>query len=171
MKFARKILLKVENLFSRYRGPSPLKIILPPELKGMTLEDRLVSYDWERNFHLFEEATRTGTFKPLCLNTKGALLPETSMESHYPRILRPYEDPKIPCTRKPPRNKLSMLLSEDVGDDIGGTSDETNAVERGQLVRNKVSRSSFASSTSSVNCASWSTLAVTLVALLCATFR
>ncbi|XP_014221453.1 MOXD1 homolog 2 [Trichogramma pretiosum] len=145
----------------KLEGPSPLKIISPPELKGMTLEERLVTYDWERNFATFAEAMRTGTFKPLCLSTKGAILPEPSKESSYPRILRPYEDPKVPCTRKPQRNKLSMLLSED--GEIGG-SEESNAVERGQLVRNKVSRSSFSSAASRTH-SSMSSLSLALLLL------
>ncbi|OXU30637.1 hypothetical protein TSAR_003426, partial [Trichomalopsis sarcophagae] len=152
----------------KLEGPSPLKIMSPPELRGMTLEERLVTYDWQSNFQTFADATRQGTFKPLCSNTKGTILPETSIESHYPRILWPYQDPKVPCTRKPQRNKLSMLLSED-GDIGGAESDESNAVERGQLVRNKVSRSSDASSLaagSATRCASVALVLALLAAAL-----
>ena len=164
-------LTKNPLFFLHYRGPSPLKISSPPELKGMTLEERLVTYDWKTNFQTFADATRTGTFKPLCSSTNGTILPETSLESHYPRIIWPYQDPKVPCTRKPQRNKLSMLLSED--GEIGGVdgSDESNAVERGQLVRNKVSRSSDASSSlaggSAARCAS----VALIVALLAVALR
>ncbi|KAG7212297.1 hypothetical protein KM043_012624 [Ampulex compressa] len=129
---------------SRYRGSSPVRIQEPQELAGMTLEERLVSYDWETSFQSFQEATRRGTFKPLCWTSKGALPGTDSLEVHYPRILRPYEETSLPCSKKPLRNKLSMLLSED-GDlraPVDPDSDEANAVERGQLVRSKVSRSS-----------------------------
>lgn len=110
----------------------------------MTLEERLLSYDWETSFQSFREATRGGTFKPLCWTNKGVLPGTENLEVHYPRILRPYEEVNLPCSKKPLRNKLSMLLSEDedIGAPVDPDSDETNAVERGQLVRSKVSRSS-----------------------------
>lgn len=110
----------------------------------MTLEERLLSYDWESSFQSFQEATRGGTFKPLCWTNKGELAGMDSLEVHYPRILRPYEEVALPCSKKPLRNKLSLMLSEDedIGAPVDLDSDETNAVERGQLVRSKVSRSS-----------------------------
>lgn len=118
----------------------------PKNLAGQTLEERLLGYNWAMNFQTFQEVTRSGTFKPLCGDGKGALAGMDNLEVHYPRILRPYEEASAPCAKKPLRNKLSMLLSED--DDIGAPvdpdSDESNAVERGQLVRSKVSRSSDA---------------------------
>ncbi|XP_015434630.1 PREDICTED: MOXD1 homolog 2 [Dufourea novaeangliae] len=126
------------------KNSTPVRIQEPPELAGMTLEDRLVSYDWENNFQNFQEATRGGTFKPLCSTSKGPLPGTDKLEVHYPRILRPYEEASQPCSKKPLRNKLSLLLSEDgdIGAPVDPDSDETNAVERGQLVRSKVSRSS-----------------------------
>ncbi|XP_017756157.1 PREDICTED: MOXD1 homolog 2-like [Eufriesea mexicana] len=126
------------------QGHSPVKIQEPPELSGMTLEDRLLSYDWKTGFQSFQEVTRGGTFKPLCWTIDGALPDTDNLEVHYPRILRPYEEVVLPCTKKPLRNKLSKLLSEDedIGAHVDPDSDETNAVERGQLVRSKVSRSS-----------------------------
>ncbi|XP_023290728.1 MOXD1 homolog 2 [Orussus abietinus] len=127
------------------QGSSPVMIQAPQELHGMTLEERLMSYDWETSFPSFQEATRRGTFKPLCWSSKGAPLPKTELpEAHYPHILRPYEEQTLPCSKKPLRNKLSMLLSEDgdIGAPVDPDSDEANAVERGQLVRSKVSRSS-----------------------------
>lgn len=102
-------------------------------------------YNWETSFESFQEATHRGTFKPLCWNRKGELLPNTDVqEAHYPRILRPYKETALPCAKKTPRNKLSRLFGED-GDlpaQVDPDSDEANAVERGQLVRSKVSRSS-----------------------------
>ncbi|XP_076278554.1 DBH like monooxygenase olf413 [Lasioglossum baleicum] len=116
----------------------------PKELAGMTLEERLMSYDWETNFQYFQEVTRVGTITPLCSTSKGPLPGTGNLEVHYPRILRPYEDATLPCSKKPLRNKLSLLTSEDtdIGTPVDPDSDETNAVERGQLVRSKVSRSS-----------------------------
>ncbi|XP_003701320.2 DBH like monooxygenase olf413 [Megachile rotundata] len=123
---------------------SPVLILKPAELTGMTLEDRLVSYNWKSDFQRFLDATRGGTFKALCWTSKGVLPGTEKMEVNYPRILSPYEETTVPCLKKPSRNKLSMLLSEDenIGAPADPDSDETNAVERGQLVRSKVSRSS-----------------------------
>lgn len=58
-----------------YSGSNPVKISAPPELAGMTLEDRLVSYDWENQFYSFQEATRRGSFRPLCWTAQSTLLP------------------------------------------------------------------------------------------------
>jgi len=155
-----------EDARFRYRGSSPVLIQEPKELAGMTLEERLISYNWASNFQSFQEATRSGTFKPLCGSSKGALPGTENLEAHYPRILRPYEEASMPCAKKPLRNKLSMLLSED--DDIGAPvdpdSDESNAVERGQLVRSKVSRSSDAGPTAGNSCGRTISTAVVLAA-------
>ncbi|KAJ9595615.1 hypothetical protein L9F63_013191, partial [Diploptera punctata] len=56
-------------------GSSPVRIKSPPELADMTLENRLVTYDWENNFRSFQEATHNGSFKPLCWMKKPTLLP------------------------------------------------------------------------------------------------
>ncbi|GJQ70148.1 hypothetical protein Trydic_g22613 [Trypoxylus dichotomus] len=72
-------------------GSNPVRIAAPPELAGMTLESRLVSYDWDNHFHSFQEATMKGSFKPICRTAQSKLLPDTdSLESHYPNITRPY---------------------------------------------------------------------------------
>ncbi|XP_043495838.1 MOXD1 homolog 2 isoform X1 [Polistes fuscatus] len=107
---------------------SLVKIQEPKSLAGMTLEDRLISYDWETSFQSFQEATRVGTFMPLCWTSKGVLPGTESLVSHYPRILYSYEETNLACS--------------DMGFPMDAESDEANAVERGQLVRSKVSRSS-----------------------------
>lgn len=143
-----------------------MKIQEPQDLAGMTLEERLVSYNWAMNFQSFQEATRGGTFKPLCGGSKGALPGTDNLEVHYPRILRPYEEMTVPCTKKPLRNKLAMMLSED--DDIGAPVDpdsDENAVERGQLVRSKVSRSSDAGPAVGSSCGRTVSAAVILAAV------
>ena len=56
------------------RGSSPVSIKSPPELANMTLESRLVTYDWENQFRSFQEATRKGSFKPLCWTKMSAVL-------------------------------------------------------------------------------------------------
>lgn len=117
----------------------------PADLAGMTLEERLVSYNWEKSFQSFQDATHHGTFKPLCSSSKGEWLPGTDIaEAHYPRILRPYKETTLPCAKKTMRNKLAKLFGQDgdLGAPVDPNSDEANAIERGQLVRTKVSRSS-----------------------------
>ncbi|KAF5282737.1 hypothetical protein FQR65_LT02734 [Abscondita terminalis] len=72
-------------------GSNPVRISAPPELAGMTLESRLVSYDWENQFQSFQEATKKGSFKPLCWTAQSTLLPGTDvLEAHYPNITKPF---------------------------------------------------------------------------------
>lgn len=47
----------------------------------MTLEARLVSYDWDNQFHSFQEATMKGSFKPLCWTAQSTLLPVSAISS------------------------------------------------------------------------------------------
>jgi hypothetical protein len=56
------------------RGSSPVRIKSPPELADMTLENRLVTYDWENHFKSFQDATRKGSFKPLCQMKTSAVV-------------------------------------------------------------------------------------------------
>ncbi|EFA04095.2 MOXD1 homolog 2 [Tribolium castaneum] len=71
-------------------GSNPVRIAAPPELAGMTLESRLVSYDWDNHFHNFQEATMKGSFKPLCRTAQSTILPGTDKEFHYPNITIAY---------------------------------------------------------------------------------
>ncbi|KAJ8977652.1 hypothetical protein NQ317_006425, partial [Molorchus minor] len=71
-------------------GSNPVRIAAPPELAGMTLESRLVSYDWDNQFQSFQEATMKGSFKPLCWTAQSTLLPNTDKDAHYPNVSRPY---------------------------------------------------------------------------------
>lgn len=57
------------------RGSNPVLIVSPPELAGMTLESRLVSYDWENQFDVFQKVTRNGSFRPICTDAKNNLVP------------------------------------------------------------------------------------------------
>ena len=68
------------------RGSNPVLISSPPELAGMTLESRLVSYDWENQFDKFQQVTRRGSFKPLCWGAKNHLVPVSFM--HFPNLYR-----------------------------------------------------------------------------------
>lgn len=56
-------------------GSNPVLIALPEELAGMTLESRLISYDWKNQFDSFQNVTRTGTFKTICWDAKNIPIP------------------------------------------------------------------------------------------------
>ncbi|XP_050302143.1 MOXD1 homolog 2 [Anthonomus grandis grandis] len=71
-------------------GSNPVRIASPPELAGMSLESRLVSYDWDNQFESFQEATMMGSFKPICWTSQLTLLPGTERDAHYPEITKPY---------------------------------------------------------------------------------
>lgn len=56
-------------------GSNPVLIALPPELAGMSLEMRLVTYDWRNQFDAFQQVTQHGSFKAICWDAKNALMP------------------------------------------------------------------------------------------------
>lgn len=58
-----------------YRESTPVLIASPPELAGMTLESRLVSYDWDLQFDSFQKVTRSGSFRAVCIDAKNMVLP------------------------------------------------------------------------------------------------
>lgn len=58
-----------------FRASNPVVIASPPELAGMTLETRLLSYDWEHQFDKFQQATLLGSFKPICSGAHHENLP------------------------------------------------------------------------------------------------
>lgn len=49
-------------------------IASPTELAGMTLESRLISYDWENQFDKFQKVTRSGSFRPICLDARNIVV-------------------------------------------------------------------------------------------------
>uniref|UniRef100_A0A182M269 Copper type II ascorbate-dependent monooxygenase C-terminal domain-containing protein n=1 Tax=Anopheles culicifacies TaxID=139723 RepID=A0A182M269_9DIPT len=69
--------LGIEELAS---GTNPVVIASPAELAGMTLERRLTSYDWENQFESFQDATRQGSFKPLCWTPTNTMLPMAALQ-------------------------------------------------------------------------------------------
>lgn len=52
----------------------------------MTLEARLISYDWENQFGEFQEATRKGSFKPICWGAKNHVVPVSKQLRFIPTI-------------------------------------------------------------------------------------
>ncbi|XP_040166788.1 MOXD1 homolog 2-like [Anopheles arabiensis] len=77
--------LGIEELAS---GTNPVVIASPAELAGMTLERRLTSYDWENQFESFQDATRQGSFKPLCWTPTNTMLPGIESESYGSNVTR-----------------------------------------------------------------------------------
>jgi hypothetical protein len=61
-------------------GSDPVRIKSPPELADQTVEERLITFDWDKNFHTFQEATRRGAFRPLCWGKTQALI-DVSLKS------------------------------------------------------------------------------------------
>ncbi|XP_055600153.1 MOXD1 homolog 2-like, partial [Uranotaenia lowii] len=73
-------------------GSNPVRIASPKELTGMTLETRLISYDWHNNFKSFQYVTRKGSFKPLCWSAKNQPMPGTeNLEGFSPNITKSYK--------------------------------------------------------------------------------
>ncbi|XP_058462666.1 MOXD1 homolog 2-like [Malaya genurostris] len=73
-------------------GSNPVRIASPTELSGMTLETRLISYDWRNNFKSFQYVTRKGSFKPLCWSAKNQPLAGTeSLDGYAPNITKTYK--------------------------------------------------------------------------------
>ncbi|XP_069693146.1 MOXD1 homolog 2-like [Periplaneta americana] len=103
-------------------GSSPVRIKSPPELADMTLESRLVTYDWENHFRSFQEATHKGSFKPLCWMKKPTFVPGTEdLEAFYPNITTPYRGTstchnrwKKPRRRKKPGEDDELALYKSI---------------------------------------------------------
>ena len=68
-----------------------MRIKSPVELADQTVEERLITFDWERNFHSFQDATRRGAFRPLCWVKTQALIdvsfPELFLFFQFPESL------------------------------------------------------------------------------------
>ncbi|CAL4089777.1 unnamed protein product, partial [Meganyctiphanes norvegica] len=66
---------------------NPITIMQPEELRGKTLEWRLLNYDWQDNFDNFQRVTSTGTFNPMCWRRGESLHPDLENEDYpYPNI-------------------------------------------------------------------------------------
>ncbi|XP_055626801.1 MOXD1 homolog 2-like [Toxorhynchites rutilus septentrionalis] len=70
-------------------GANPIRIASPPEIAGMTLEERLLSYDWRVNFNAFQYVIRKGAFKPICWSARNTPIPGTeNMDAYAPNLTR-----------------------------------------------------------------------------------
>jgi hypothetical protein len=57
------------------RGSNPVLISSPPELAGMSMETRLMTYDWKNDFHKFQSVTSRGAFRAVCKSAKSTMTP------------------------------------------------------------------------------------------------
>lgn len=48
----------------------PVLIASPPALAGMTLESRLLSYNWAEHFEAFQRITLGGSFQAICTDAR-----------------------------------------------------------------------------------------------------
>lgn len=62
-------------MFHQNSGSNPVLIASPAELAGMTLESRLVTYDWRNQFEEFQQVTEHGNFKAICWDAKNSMMP------------------------------------------------------------------------------------------------
>ncbi|CAG0885313.1 unnamed protein product [Darwinula stevensoni] len=74
-------------------GSNPIKIKSPGSLSGVTLEERLVSYDWKHDFPKFQNITLKGSFQPMCWAfDRPILTPEKDRKEYNPPVIRvPYK--------------------------------------------------------------------------------
>ncbi|XP_049295208.1 MOXD1 homolog 2-like [Anopheles funestus] len=141
-------------------GSNPVRIASPPELSGMTLETRLISYDWRNNFRSFQYVTRRGSFKPLCWSAKNQPMPGTeNLEGFAPNITKSYKLIRS-CSfvgstnvanvffqnrnRYVTESETNVDLTGVDGDDDDDDIDSNNVIEG--AARSKVSRSSVTES-------------------------
>lgn len=89
---------------------NPVLISSPPELAGMTLEARLISYDWENQFGEFQEATRKGSFKPICWGAKNHVVPVSKQLRFMLSISQPKWKSQI--TNQATRQRQQQRVSE-----------------------------------------------------------
>ncbi|XP_055619095.1 MOXD1 homolog 2-like [Toxorhynchites rutilus septentrionalis] len=142
-------------------GSNPVRIASPAELSGMTLETRLISYDWRNNFKSFQYVTRKGSFKPLCWSAKNQPLAGTeNLDGFAPNITKSYKLTKSCSFKRPPagitaggspnvanvyfQNRNRYVTESETNVDVPLTEDDelddNNVIEG--AARSKVSRSS-----------------------------
>ncbi|XP_041782918.1 MOXD1 homolog 2-like [Anopheles merus] len=79
-------------------GTNPIRIASPAEIAGMTLEERLLTYDWRVNFNDFQYVVRKGAFKPLCWSARNTPIPGTDNVDAYAPNLTKIWRPMATCS-------------------------------------------------------------------------
>ncbi|XP_011202412.2 MOXD1 homolog 2 [Bactrocera dorsalis] len=77
----------------------PVVISLPVELKGMTLEERLLTYDWDNQFKAFQDITLKGAFKAICEIDNSMPKVSNALTSWPTNITDTYEPPTL-CSQR-----------------------------------------------------------------------
>uniref|UniRef100_A0A034W5P7 MOXD1-like protein 2 n=1 Tax=Bactrocera dorsalis TaxID=27457 RepID=A0A034W5P7_BACDO len=77
----------------------PVVISLPVELKGMTLEERLLTYDWDNQFKAFQDITLKGAFKAVCEIDNSMPKVSNALTSWPTNITDTYEPPTL-CSQR-----------------------------------------------------------------------
>ncbi|XP_058125969.1 MOXD1 homolog 2-like [Anopheles ziemanni] len=144
-------------------GSNPVRIASPPELSGMTLETRLISYDWRNNFRSFQYVTRRGSFKPLCWSARNQPMPGTeNLEGFAPNITKSYKIIRS-CSFVGSTNVANVVVMQnrnryvtepetgvELPLDIGDGDDDDDDIDSNNVIegaaRSKVSRSSVTES-------------------------
>ncbi|CAL4125626.1 unnamed protein product [Meganyctiphanes norvegica] len=79
---------------------NPITILHPEELRGKTLEWRLLNYNWKDNFEYFQWATSSGSFNPMCWRRGESLHPDLeNVDYPYPNITEVWK-PNNVCKRR-----------------------------------------------------------------------
>lgn len=84
----------------------PVVISLPAELKGMTFEERLLTYDWENQFKAFQDITLKGAFKAVCQIDNSMPKVSNALISWPTNITDIYEPPNLCSQRRHSRTKF-----------------------------------------------------------------
>ncbi|XP_053668366.1 MOXD1 homolog 2-like [Anopheles marshallii] len=139
-------------------GSNPVRIASPPELSGMTLETRLISYDWRNNFRSFQYVTRRGSFKPLCWSAKNQPMPGTeNLEGFAPNITKSYKLIRscsfVGSTNVANvffQNRNRYVTESETNVDLTGVDGDDDDIDSNNVIegaaRSKVSRSSVTES-------------------------
>ncbi|XP_058985307.1 MOXD1 homolog 2-like [Musca domestica] len=133
---------------------NPVLISSPPELAGMTLEARLLSYDWQNHFNDFQDATRSGSFKPLCWGARNHVVPSTEyLEGFNINITKTYKKQKH-CKHK------RLFVTEETVPDINFPV--LHEVDNNNIIEG-AARSSRSSATDGLRSAQSYTRTITMV--------
>ncbi|XP_053955143.1 MOXD1 homolog 2-like [Anastrepha ludens] len=91
----------------------PVVISLPTELKGMTLETRLLTYDWDNQFKAFQDITLNGAFKVLCQSGKSTAPTSPNSLTGWPvNITQTFIQPNRCNTKRPSRSKFQQQIQQ-----------------------------------------------------------
>ncbi|KAI9559612.1 hypothetical protein GHT06_013617 [Daphnia sinensis] len=118
-------------------GSDPVRIKSPPELADQTVEERLITFDWDKNFHTFQEATRRGAFRPLCWGKTQALIDGSTAPDYYaPNVTQPLPeaDPAVCAPRGTLPPRPATVAKTPHRKNVNGGAAGQSAVQRNRTV-------------------------------------